>query len=272
MKKVGTLLGILMVCCMFLSGCAMFVESALDRAASTAGNRVGERIGDTVGTAMAGYAEASLRELSPALTQMYVSSVFSTFFYPGGYYFAGYRAYEPGEWSRWKATGMDEGDTFEKAFLKKEDDGKEWWRIITSGVREGEKEEVILEALFSASDETGNKKLLRLRSLFPGDKEPAEMPVQEDTSAWYHDPVKLTQESMANATRSTETISTPAGTFTALRVVYRDVHGMGEWWLCDEVPGGLVKYQVTEAEGEEVRYTVELEAFGADAKSRLQSF
>jgi hypothetical protein len=275
MRNIKLLFCISVACCIFFSGCGMFIESALDKAASTAGEKVGQRVGDTVGTAMAGYAEASLRGLSPALTQMYVSSIFSAFFYHGGYHL-GYHEYEPGEWSRWEATGMDEGDRFQKAFLKREDDGREWWQISASSVREGETEEVILEALFSAPDEAGLRKLLRLRSLFPGDEEPAEIPVQEDTAAWYHDPIKLTQESLEAATKGTETVTTSAGAFTARHVVYRDIRGTAEWWLSDKVPGGVVKYQVTatenEEQGEKEQYRAELIAFGSDAKSRLQSF
>jgi hypothetical protein len=275
MRRVKLLFCIPVVCCISFLGCGMFIESALDRAAGAAGEKVGQRVGETVGTAMAGYAEASLRGLSPALMQMYVSSIFSGFFYSGGYYFD-YHDYEPGQWTRWEATGMDEGDKFQKAFLKREDDGREWWQVTASSVREGETEEVILEALFSASDEAGTRKMLRLRSLFPGDKEPAEVPVQEDTAAWYHDPVKITQESLEAATKGIESVTTPAGTFTARHVVYRDIRGIAEWWLSDKVPGGLVKYQVTasedEAGGEREQSTAKLIAFGSGAKSRLQSF
>ncbi|MGQ9610438.1 MAG: hypothetical protein ACUVWN_14155 [bacterium] len=268
----------------FLSGCGLllgsktggtFVGSALDRAANVAGEKVGQKVGESVGTAMAGYAEMSLRGLSPALMQLYVSSIFSSVFYAGGYYFDYTNTYQSGDWTKWKATGMDEGDEFQKAFLKITDDGKEWWQIITSSVREGKREEVILEALFSAPDETGIRKLLRLRTLFPGDKEPAEMLVQENTAAWYHDPIKITKESLEAATKGIESVNTPAGTFTAQHVVYRDAYGIGEWWLTDKIPGGLVKYQVTSSssqEGQTEQYTVELVGYGQNASTRLGSY
>ncbi len=44
---------------------------------------------------------------------------------PMDIYFDYYNEYKPGEWTRWKADGMDEGDQFQKAFLKKEDGGRE---------------------------------------------------------------------------------------------------------------------------------------------------
>ena len=268
-----------------ISGCGLllggraggsFIGSAMDKAANVAGEKVGQRVGETVGTSMAGYADASLRGLSPALMQLYVSSVFNSFFYAGGYSFDYSNVYQPGEWTKWKATGMDEGNQFQKAFLKKEDDGREWWQIVTLSVRDEKPEEVVLEALFSAPDEAGLRKILRLRSLFPGDKEPAEVPVQENSAAWYREPMKITKESLEAATKGTESITTPAGTFSAQHVVYRDVYGVGDWWLSDKVPGGLVKYEVThsqtQGEAQPEKYTVELIEYGKDAKSRLGSF
>jgi hypothetical protein len=273
MLRFSLLFCVLILFGFLLSGCDMFLGSALNKAASTAGDKVGQRVGDTVGTAMAGYADASLRGLSPALMQLYVSSIFSSFFYAGGYSFD-YNEYKPGQWSTWQATGMEEGSKFTKAFLMKEADGKEWWQIISLAVRDGKNEEVTLEALFSAPDEAGIRKMLRLRSLFPGDKEPAEVPVQENSAAWYHDPVKVTKESMDAATKGVESVKTPAGSFQAKHVVYRDVRGLSDWWLNDTVPGGLVKYKFT-AGGEEDKkdeYTAELTGFGNDAKSKLNSF
>jgi len=279
MEKVKVLLCVILSS-MVLSGCGLlfagrpsgtFMGSAMDKAATVAGEKVGQQVGESVGTAMAGYADASLRGLSPALMQLYVSSIFSSVFYAGGYSFEYYSPFKPGEWTKWKATGMDEGDQFQKAFLKKEDDGREWWQVVASGIRDGKPEEVVLEALFSAPDEAGLRKLLRLRSLFPGDKEPAEVPVQENTAAWYHEPIRLTKESLEAATKGTESVATPAGTFMAQHVVYRDAYGIGEWWLSDRVPGGLIKYQVTPSQEQE-KYMVEITAYGTDAKSRLQSF
>jgi len=254
---------------------AGFIGNAMNTAANVAGGKVGQKIGENVGNTMAGYADASLRGLSPALMQMYVSSIFSSVFYAGGYSFEYNNEYKPGDWSKWKATGMEEGSEFQKAFLKKEADGKEWWQITTSSVRDGKTEEVVLEALFSAPDASGLRTLVRLRSLFPGDKEPAEVPVQENSAAWYHEPVKITEESLKAATKGIEDVTTPAGKFSAQHVVYRDAYGLGEWWITDKVPGGLVKYMVTHSNTEsknEDKYTVELVGFGSGAKTRLQSY
>lgn len=271
MRNIKALCCILIIGSLMLSGCSQLVESTVNQAAGVVGQTAGQQVGQTVGTALGGYAEASLRNLSPALMQLYVSTLFSAFFYSGGYDFA-HHDYKPGEWSRWQATGMDEGNEFEKAFLKRTDDGKQWWQIVASAVRDGKTEVVVLEALFSPTDEAGMRNLLRLRSLFPGDTMPAEIPVQENTAAWYHAPIKLTADSLEAATTGTEQISTPAGTFNARHVAYRDVSGRAEWWLSEDVPGGIVKYTSTTAEQSQPRYTAELIAFGKAAQSRLQSF
>lgn len=267
MRKIRASFCVLFACCMAFSGCT-FVDTVVDKASEVAGDMVGKKLGKSVG-------EASLRGLSPAMRQVYVSSIFSGFFYGGGYHFD-YHDYQPGEWTKWEVTGMDEGDEFEKAFLKRDAKGREWWRISTRNVSEGEAEEVVLEALFSARDKAGMTKLLRLRGLFPGDKEAGEIPVQEDTSAWYHEPVRLTRDSFEAATKGIDTITTPAGTFKARHVVYKTVDGQGEWWLSDKVPGGMVKYKITASKAEEAGekdiYSVQLTAFGSGAKSRLQSF
>ena len=91
MNKLMLLFCVFLVFPIILSGCGLlgfggnpaggFIGSAMDKAANVAGDKVGQKVGDTVGTAMAGYADASLRGLSPALMQMYVSTIFSSVFY-----------------------------------------------------------------------------------------------------------------------------------------------------------------------------------------------
>jgi hypothetical protein len=248
LKKISMLLGFAFVLVILFSSCSTFLDSALDTAAGI----VGKKVGDTVGTAAA-------------------SAVFATAFYHGGYAFE-VKEYRPGEWTRWQTTGMEEGEEFEKAFLKKLDDGKEWWQVIVRSVREGEKEEVILEALFSPVEDE-HRELLRMRALFPGDEEPSEIPVEKD-SGWYGEPTELTDESLAAAKKGNKKVTVPAGTFTAEHIVFKDVRGVGEWWLVSQVPGSIVKYVIKESagEGEQDTYTAELADYGKKAATRLQSY
>ena len=111
------------VCAAF--GCANIIDAAMDRAGTKIGARVGDEVGDQVGKAAASVVRASLMDLTPALMQLYVQALFSAGFHHGGYHYSAL-SYEPGQWTRWKATGVDQGDELEKAFLKREDD-KEWW-------------------------------------------------------------------------------------------------------------------------------------------------
>jgi hypothetical protein len=266
--------GLCLLAILSLAGCTTFLDAALSSAVGAAGEKVGERVGERVGTVAAGYADATLRNLTPGLMQAYVTALFSATFYHGGYYFDS-GEYKPGEWTRWRATGVEEGEDFEKAFLAKLKDGNEWWQIVARSVREGEEEEVIVEALFKEPQE-GYRELLRMRVLFPGDEEPAEIPVQEQEGAWYSEPVELTEESLSGAKKGKVKITVPGGSFNAEHVVFRDITGTAEWWLAPQVPGGIVRYVVTESAGEGDEpphtYTAELVDFGKKAESHLGSF
>ena len=118
---------------------------------------------------------------------------------------------------------------------------------------------------------------LRLRRQFPGDEEPVEVPVEEDS--YYAPPRRLGEESVEGAKVGTVEVTVPAGTFTAKHIRFGDAAGgTWEWWLCDEVPGGVVRYasrsQTSSDEGESEaldpnEYDIQLESYGDDAKSKL---
>ncbi|HSH70749.1 MAG TPA: hypothetical protein VK997_12570 [Deferrisomatales bacterium] len=239
-----------------------FVDSVIDKTSQVAGDMVGKALGERVGgRAVAG--------LPPESRNIYVAGVFNSFFYVGGYEVGG-NTYAPGGWTRWSVTGAAAGEEYEKAFLKR-DGEREWWRIATLSKDDGKNEEVVLEALFSGAGSGAERKLLRMRGQFPGDEGPGEMPVQENTGAWYHEPVRFTPESMEGALQGEETLTTPAGTFRAKHLVYKVGGSTLEWWLSDSVPGGMVQYRIREQGGEEV-YTSQLIGHGTDATTRLGSF
>lgn len=280
----------LAVCVVATVGCANIIDTAMDRAGAKIGQKVGDEVGDQVGTAAAGAVRGTLMDLTPALMQLYVQALFTAGFYHGGYHWDAL-SYKPGQWTRWQATGVDQGDELEKAFLKRTDEGHEWWRISAKGKRDGKVEEVVIEALFEAEDDDsdrGLRKLVRLRRQFPGDEEAVEVPVtDENRSAWYRRPVKLTDESVKGATVGTEKITVPAGTYKCKHLKY--AHGGGgdtmQWWLSKKVPGRVVQAVFTDshvrgsARGDDgdddaskrTRTTV-LSAKGDDARSRLGSF
>lgn len=209
----------------------------------------------------------------PYAVTMYSSFLFTFAFTPGGYWVEP-TPYRPGEWTKWRVNegGKDEGGWMERAFLKRTDDGKEWWRVAMFNAEE--QDTVILEALFAGDRST----VLRLRTKFPG-QGVAEMPVQEGTSV-YREPIKLTRESLEGATVGEESVTVPAGTFRARHIRYGNIMGGGtvDWWVADGVPGGLVKYgsgartDAGEGATHEGAYAFQLLARGADARTMLASY
>ena len=254
-----------------VAGCSQVVSSAID----TAGRRTGEVIGNRVGSAMGARLSAMW---TPQLMQFYTGYLFSLAFHSGSYAPAGVE-YEPGEWTRWRIvqTGQEgPPPEFERAFLRREADGSEWWRVRyvvmgDDGSGEVKPDTILLEGKFSPD----RSQLVRLRGKMPGETEAKEMPVEEGTYG-YSEPIPLTEESLEGATVGTETISVPAGRFTAQHVRYGNMGGgTVEWWLNDDVPGDMVKYsnsspQEPSEDGgtpDPHNYTVELLAHGTGATS-----
>jgi hypothetical protein len=253
-----------------LAGCSSFVDSILDTAFGSleSGETTSSTVEPTPREEAPDTGRAVQPAMPPAVMQAYVSALFTMVYYHGGYSF-GTKSYKPGEWTRWSATGMEQGEEFEKALLAVTDEDAEWWQIIVRGVEDGEQQEIILEALLTeAGDE--HRQLLRLRALFPGDEEPMEIAVDKDAGPWHMPPTELPEESLEGAKKGKEKVKVPAGTFNADHVVYRDPRGVAEWWLAPQVPGGIVKYSFEE-EGE-TAYAAELQAFGKKAQTRLESY
>ncbi|MFO7768375.1 MAG: hypothetical protein R6W82_05410 [bacterium] len=248
-----------------IGGCS----SVLDSAISSAGKTVGEAAGRMAG-------ERIVRTYSPRFTSMYASYMFTYAFTPGGYWVEP-NEYETGQWTKWRFVedGEPTGSWLERAFLKRNEEGQEWWRVTMYDVDSDDT--VTLEALFAADKST----VLRLRSKFP-DQEISEMPVQEGTMI-YREPMELTDESLEGATVETGSVEVPAGSFTARHIRYGDMASGGtlDWWITDEVPGGVAKYGSTsqrseEEEGveglDEYNYTLELTEYGSGATTELNSF
>jgi len=251
-----------------LAGCSSFVDSILDTAFGSLETDETEGTAEEQTPPDRPLPAPSQPAMPPAVMQAYVSALFTMVFYHGGYSFET-KAYKPGEWTRWRATGMEQGEEFEKAFLAVTDEEAQWWQIIVRGVEDGEQQEIILEALFTEPEED-TRQLLRLRALFPGDEEPTEVAVDTQAGAWHMPPAELPEEALEGARKGKEKVTVPAGTFNADHVTYRDPRGVAEWWLASQVPGGMVKYSFQE--GGETAYAAELQAFGKNAQTRLGSY
>lgn len=174
--------------------------------------------------------------------------------------------YQEGEWTSWGVSSGDEKDTLRlsKGFLKRMDNGQEWWQIKVHD-QDG-KEAYVAEVLFAADRST----VRRFREKI-GDNEIQEKPVSEE---WYNQPATLTKESK-NASLVSENINlqTPKGTFKANQFKFGLTSNtfFQLWESQDEsVPGGVLKYQI--AAEEEPVYESILMDYGKDAVTMLESY
>ncbi|MEX0844561.1 MAG: Ig-like domain-containing protein [Balneolaceae bacterium] len=188
------------------------------------------------------------------------------------YLFSGYgyqlelEEYPVGGWTEWQTNEEDE-TTMRKAFLKKLDNGQEWWQIVMKGDEEDNSEQYIAEVLFSEERQT----IVRMREKI-GDEDAQEKPVSE---GWYNSPQQLTEESVEGALEEENiSVTVPANTFTADLLKFGVAPGMNMsmWRVSEiEVPGGIIKYEYSEEESGDVS-TMELMDYGTDAISLLESF
>jgi hypothetical protein len=170
-------------------------------------------------------------------------------------------AYQPGQYTEWQiSTNGEKQISTRKAFLKKLDNGQEWWQVSF----QEESDSMTLEVLFSDKHES----IRRMRQRF-GSQAPSEVPV---TEGWYTSPMQLTPESLeGSVTKKGVSITVPAGTFTC------DLLEFGvapqttlRMWRTTSVPGGVVKYELDSGGNE--AYTGELKAYGNGATTALGSY
>ena len=258
------------------------VDRALGQGMNRATDRVGDEIGNRLGDAIADH---MLSKLGPEMMRAYSLGLFQVLFYQGGYSFQ-FSGYEPGEYTRWDAKGLAQGDWFEKALLKREADGSEWWRVESRGTDDdGKPIELIIEALFGPENEDGGRQILRMRAKYPHKKEAQEVPVREsDGETWaVSTSNRLTKESTEGMKVGTETIKTPAGTFETahLRTSNLVNESALNWWVAEssDIPGRVVRYSQDAANDEnedekaEAVYEVTLLKYGQDATvSKLGTF
>ena len=237
------------------------------RVAAAAGAVVG-RIAGALGVAGAGAGV-----WTTDYTWVWISHLFGAHYSSGATLFE--KDYAPGAWTRWQAKTPEDGmvQETERAFLGRTADRGEWWRMKTITTVEGSAPDtVILEALFRP-DSTNEymQRLVRMRAKLPTDSAPQEMMVPEQWATWNlmgSFSAKPTRESLDGATVGTETVRTPAGTFTARHVRFGSGAGTFEWWLDESATGGWVKFQSNDAD-RKPQYVMELIGRGTGARSEL---
>lgn len=204
---------------------------------------------------------------------MWISQLFTMQYLSGATMFE--KDYQPGEWTKWQMSTADNEDVQvnERAFLGRQADRGEWWRMktIMTDKGAGTADTVVMEALFRP-DSTNEyvQTLVRMRGKFPGNAEAQEMMVPQQWAMWNMAGTmpKPTKESIDGATVGTESVTTPAGTFRAKHVRFGGGGGTLDWWLDDASVGGWVKFTASDNEKKPM-YTMELVGKGTGAKSEL---
>jgi len=233
------------------SGCFLFGE-AVDRSTEDMGNRMAA-------------------SMMMPMYKTYAMSLMAAYFWAGGFWLA-HHPYEPGEWTRWsheiERAGGDEDERqpvqVEKAFLRRNADGSEWWRLKAIG--EDAENTFVFEALFSP-DRT---RLVRLLARM-GDKETTEVSFEEGENTF---PATNAFEDGWINDHMVGTVNVGTGnvSFSANHVQFSAADGSGQanFYFSSDVPGGLVKYLFENREGD--RYTIALTAHGSGASSELGAY
>lgn len=258
-------IGVIAITMVFMVGCATVADSLVSGAASGLGRAVSERAEQAV------YKKLAPTSQLPAPTApgwgnfmaLQAQVIFSYAFSVGGLWISE-NDYQPGQWTKFEMTEPDDDtkSTIERAFLVRTDDGKEWWRISLTE----DEDSWVYEALLSPD----SSKMVRLRGKDPKGNI-GEIPLT--TTTVYSEPTEMSEESIEGATIGKENISTPAGTFMTDKVEYLSTSGDGkiDWWITKDVPGGVVKYQYLDTDGN-VMWTSTLMSTGDNATSVLNSY
>jgi hypothetical protein len=260
-----------------LAGCST-VSSALGGAIGGANRGVGDAAGNAAAGAVGGAVPApspggpgsaggpggpGMGTYGPQMMMGYANMMFRIGFNSGGYWVSG-SDLQPGQSVTFEFTSNNRTQRMERAFLTKLPDGKEWWRVKWFSMSD-RPDTVVFEAMFSSD----RSQVLRMRGKAPG-QQAGEIPVQQNTGFTWQEPTYLTQESLDGATVGTESVSTPAGSFSAKHIRYNMMGGgTYEWWMATGVPGGVVKYIVGYGSN---TYTQTLVAQGTNATTELGSY
>ena len=243
------------------TGCSV-VDSALHGAGDQAGRNIGAGMvgsrGTGTGAAMTGGMSAAT--MNPAYLNMYMGFIFTYAFSSGGYDVSQVD-YKPGQYTRWSGKGQNgKAIGIERAHLFDDAQGRQWWKVKFT---DDQNKTTILEGLLDPAQ----KKFVRMRAKFPDDAEGNELPM--DDQNYYHPAQKLSKDSVEGATKGIETVTVPAGTFKAKHVVFGGAGGTSEWWLDEKVPGGTVKQLSKNPRSGGDQWTMDLIAYGDDAKTEL---
>ena len=263
MKKKLTLRICLLALVLSLTGCNQIIGNIAGTAMDTTTQRIGEELGDRI-------AGALLADIGPRMIRAYTIGMMQLLFYQGGYD-TDLADYQPGEYTVWESETSEYGQIMERAFLRRQDDGLEWWRLEAFSEDEdtGDEFHLVMEGLFDVQED-GSRYIRRLRVKYPDKDEAEEVPItEEDSERWVVRADRLTKESMEGMRVGEEDVTVPAGTFSTVR--YRTdanrYDGIeSNWWVTEQpVPGRVVLMTHRDISDDEIVQDIQLVQYGDDA-------
>ena len=266
-----------------LAGCSSTISAVgrlLDDAAAAA---VGETVeeesdsGRTSGGQSASSTQGVFGGLAALENVMLFNVAYMQVLFLGGHD-PGFEDFREGEGVTWEITGGDESDessfTAERALLKRNSDGTSWWFLGYLNEEDALEYEVLMDDEYVPLEivwrDGDSRKTMRHTFDYGEEDEP---PPTEEEAVVYSD--DFTDENSLGRER----ITVGSGTYTAEHVAYEfkdtetDASLEYHWWLVDDVPGDLVKYEYRQFDGgEESMMSGELAAVDDGYVTRLGAY
>ena len=257
---------------MVIASCSQLQEAAYRGATAAVSNEVEQRVYLGVSSLISGYTSDMLYQL--AYTQAFMV----------GGYGAGFEDFEEGQGAVWRME-TDDGEnrvgfTTERALVQKGDDGTSWWYL---SYQPDDDDAIEYEIKFNRSM---NPIEMYMRNPESGDVEHHVFRENEDAETVDGDYDELRDDGFQTAyfdfeeweqyREGTETLRVGSNSFDTTIPFYEgteeegDEHMNVRWWVTEDVPGQLIKYEMNDR-NEGSRVTGEMLDFRSDYSIRFAS-
>lgn len=246
-------------------------------------------VGEIVGSAVEESTRSMMGDLTAFSDVMLFQLAYFQVFFVGGFG-SGIEDFRDGEGVTWEAKSGDgeDGTSFvgERALLRRNGDGTQWWYIAyRTGEDQAYEYEVLMDAdydpveMYWPDQETGDIRHHIFEQDEEGETDEADEPEQEQLEAAGASPYVFDEDDYGETTRERVEVSVPAGRYTADYIVheYTDEESGDtveyHWWVVEEVPGDLVKYEyIDRSDEDEAIVSGELIEVRSNYRSRFGSF
>ncbi len=257
---------------MAIASCSQLQEAAYRGATAAVSSEVEQRVYLGVSSLISGYTSDMLYQL--AYTQAFMI----------GGYGAGFEDFEEGQGAVWRMESGDSenrvGFTTERALVQKGDDGTSWWYL---SYQPDDDDTIEYEIKFNRSM---NPLEMYMRNPESGEVEHHVFRENGDAEAVDGDYDELREDGFHTAyfdleeweqyREGTETVRVGSNSFNTTILHYEgseeegDEHMSVRWWVTEDVPGQLIKYEMHDT-NEDSRVTGEMLDFRDDYTVRFAS-